>query len=80
MIHEEDEEEEPAILDFSWYRFIAQAKLGLSFREVGRLTLGMFNRMWQHYKDNFDLELRLRWSGVTYEALRTQTDESEEWL
>ena len=36
--------------------------------------------MWQHYKDNFDLELRLRQSGVTYEMLRIQADESEEWL
>ena len=68
------------ILDFSWYRFIAQAKLGLSHREAGRLTLATFSRMWQHYKDNFDLELRLRFSGVTYEELRTKSDDSEEWL
>lgn len=42
--------------------------------------MATFTKLWQHYKDNFDLELRLRLVGVTYEELKARMDKSEAWL
>lgn len=52
----------------------------MTFREVGRMTLTMFNRMYKHYKDDFDLELLLHKSGMTYEQAFTKAQQDEEWL
>lgn len=67
-------------MDFSWYRFICQAKLGLTAREAGRLTLAMFSKLYGHYKDTFDLELRIQLAGTTYAEAEAQAEKSEEWL
>ncbi len=77
MIHDEDEAEP---IDFSWFYFIGRTKLGLSFHEVGRMTLTLFNKLYQHYKDNFDLELRLRNANKTYADAYKQAQDAEEWL
>lgn len=77
MIHE-DEEQEP--IDFSWIYFIGMAKLNLSVKEISKLTIKNFLKLYQQYKDNFDLEMRLRLSNTTYAELEAKMDKSEEWF
>ena len=40
----------------------------------------MFNKLYKHYKDNFDLEMMLNKSNTTYENLRIKSQKSEEWF
>lgn len=54
--------------------------MNLSFKETGRLTLKLFNKLYQHYKDNFDLELSLKLNRKTYASLELEQEESEEWF
>lgn len=44
-------------------------KLGLSYKEVGRLTPKLFGQLYKEYRDNFDLELYLKASNKTYEDI-----------
>lgn len=76
MIHEE----ESPVIDFSWFWFIGKAKLNLSFKETGRLTFRMFNKLYTHYKDNFDMEMRLRKANVTYKEAWKKNQEKDEWF
>lgn len=55
-------------------------RLRFTYKESGRLTLRQFLNYYQHYKDNFDLELMLKASNTTYAKLRAQQLESEEWI
>ena len=63
-----------------WFYFIGKTKLGLTFKETGRLTLYVFNKLYQHYKDDFDLELRLKNNNMTYEELYNKSQNNEEWF
>ena len=67
-------------MDFSWYYFIGRNKLGLNYKEVGRLTLTLFNKLYQHYKNDFDIELRLKKSNITYEEVYKNSQKNEEWI
>ncbi len=40
----------------------------------------MFNKLYKHYKDNFDLEMRLNNANVTYAEARARQIKSEEWF
>ena len=51
----------------------------MSFKETGRLTLKLFNKLYQHYKDNFDLELSLKLSRKTYSSMEIEQEKAEEW-
>lgn len=44
------------------------------------MTLRTFNKWYQVYKNNFDLEMRLRNSNTTYEELNQRINEDEEWF
>lgn len=55
-------------------------RLRFTYKESGRLTLRQFLNYYQHYKDNFDLELMLKASNTTYAKLRAKQLESEEWI
>lgn len=55
-------------------------KLRFQYKEVGRLTLKTFSKMYGHYKKDFDLELYLRATNKTYSGLEEEEMESEEWL
>lgn len=44
------------------------------------MTLRTFNKLYKCYKDNFDLEMRLKSSNTTYEGLKKKTMEQEEWF
>lgn len=68
------------VIDFSWFYFIGKTKLNLSFHETGRLTLTMFNKLYGHYKDTWDFEMRLRAANVTHRAAFLQAQKNEEWF
>jgi hypothetical protein len=55
-------------------------KLGFTAKEVGRLTLSLFNKLYQQYKNTFDLEMRLTKANMTYEELYKKSQKDEEWL
>lgn len=76
MIHDEAD----PVIDFSWFYFIGKTKLNLSFKETGRLTLNMFNRLHQHYKDNWDMEMQMVAAHMTYRALYIKSQQDEEWF
>jgi len=40
----------------------------------------MFNKLYTHYKNNFDIEMRLRNANITYEEAWTKSQEAEEWF
>lgn len=67
-------------MEFSWFYFIGKKKLNLSFKETGRLTLRMFGRLYQYYKDDFDLEMKMWKNHKTYEQLKREAQRSEEWF
>ena len=54
--------------------------MNLTFKETGRLTLILFNKLYKCYKDNFDLEMKLKLSNTTYAELNKKAVEQEEWL
>lgn len=54
--------------------------MNLSFKETGRLTLRQFRKLYQHYKNNFDLELSLKLSRKTYARIEAEQKISEEWF
>ncbi len=67
-------------MDFTWYYFVGRNKLGFEYKQVGRLTLTLFNKLYKHYKDNFDMELRLKNANVTYEEAFNRQQEEQEWF
>ena len=44
------------------------------------MTLRTFNKFYKCYKDNFDLEMRLKLSNTTYEEAIKKSKEKEEWI
>ena len=53
---------------------------GLTDKEVGRLTVTTFNKLYKHYKDTFDLELMLTQSRTTYAKAYELQQQEEEWF
>jgi hypothetical protein len=52
----------------------------LNDKEVGRLTITTFNKLYKHYKNDFDLEIQLKQHNITYEELYKKSLEAEEWF
>lgn len=44
------------------------------------MTLTLFNKLYQHYKNTFDMEMRLAKANMTYEEAYIQSQKQEEWL
>jgi hypothetical protein len=44
------------------------------------MTLRKFMRLYNHYKNNFDLEMSLKRNGITYAKLADLEIQEEEWL
>ena len=42
--------------------------------------MNMFEKLYQHYKDTFDLEMRMRLSNTTYSQLEKMASKEDEWL
>ena len=40
----------------------------------------MFNKMYGHYKDNWDYEMRLSNANMTYAEAHIKAQQDEEWL
>lgn len=40
----------------------------------------MFNRLYGHYKDDFDMEIKLKNANVTYKEAFIQSQKDEEWF
>lgn len=40
----------------------------------------MFNKLYEHYKDNFDIEMRLYKANMTYSEAYNKAQENEEWF
>ena len=54
--------------------------MGLKMKEVGHLSLTIFNRLYKNYKNEFDKELGLRRANMTYAEAYRQAQKDEEWL
>ena len=74
------QDEVDPVIDFSWFYFVGKAKLNLTFHETGRLTLTMFNKLYGHYKDNWDFEMKLTAANMTYRAAFLKSQQDEEWF
>jgi hypothetical protein len=59
---------------------VGHTLLGFSEKEVGRMTLRKFTRLYDHYKINFDREMVLKRNGCTYAKLAELQMQEEEWL
>ena len=70
------QDESDPVIDFSWFYFIGRVKLMLTDKETGRLTLTMFNKLYGHYKNTWDMEMRMSKANVTYKELQ----QDEEWF
>ena len=44
------------------------------------MSLNLFLKLYKHYKDNFDLEMRLKKSNTTYEEAHKKAQKSQEWF
>nr|DAX39500.1 MAG TPA: hypothetical protein [Caudoviricetes sp.] len=55
-------------------------RLRFNYKEAGRLTIRQFSNYYQHYKDTFDLEMRLYNSNTTYADLKAKQLQAEEWF
>ncbi len=40
----------------------------------------MFNKLYQHYKDDFDFELTLKLSRTTYAEAAEKANKEQEWF
>lgn len=40
----------------------------------------MFNKLYEHYKDNWDMEMRLSQANMTYKEAYIKSQKDEEWL
>ena len=75
-----DEVDSDPHIDFTWFYFIGATKLGLSYREVGRITITLFNKLYSHYKNVFDLEARIHYARTTYADVEKKANAAEEWF
>ena len=71
-------ESEP--IDFTFFYFIGITRLNLTEKRVGRMTFKLFNKLYQHYKDVFDLEMRLKARDMTYRELYKKSQQEDEWF
>lgn len=44
------------------------------------MTLTLFNRIYAHYKDTFDMEMMLRRAGMTYAEAYKKSQQAQEWF
>lgn len=68
------------VINFTWIYFIGKTKLNFSIKETGRLTLRLFLKFYQCYKDTFDLEMLMKASNTTYKKIKEKQEESDKWF
>ena len=64
-------------MDLSWFYQIGRTKLALTTKEIGRITITLFNKLYDHYKDNFDFEMMLEKTGTTHAKAYEKSQASE---
>ena len=74
-----DEAEDDGKLNFYWFYYIGSVKLHLTLKEIGRMTLTTFNRLYEEYKKDFDLELMLNKTRTTYHTAEEKARRADEW-
>lgn len=52
----------------------------LSHKETGRLTLTLFDKLYGHYKDDWDYEMRLKNANMTYKEAYIKSQKAQEWF
>lgn len=72
MIHENEDDE----YDFSWFYFVGHTLLGYSDKEIGRMTIYKFFKLYGQYKINYDFKL----SKITYHELEEKRNHEGEFL
>ena len=75
-----DEPEGDGKLNFYWFFYIGKVKLHLTTAELGHMTLTTFNRLYAEYKRDFDIELMLDKSRITYSAAEEKAKKADEWF
>lgn len=40
----------------------------------------MFNKLFRHYKNVFDLEMKLKWANMTYKQYEAKIRAQDEWF
>jgi len=50
--------------------------MGFSMKEIGRMTINLFFKFYNHYKTYYDFKLK----KISYKELDKQIMQSEEWL
>ena len=58
---------------------MGRAKFGLTFQDTGKLTLTAFNKLYGHYKNDFDLEMRLTAANTTYAEAHKKAQKDDDW-
>lgn len=54
--------------------------MGMNYREIGHLTVKKFFRLYNIYKQNFDLELSLQLGHKLYSQIDEESVDSEDWI
>lgn len=54
--------------------------MGLNYKEIGRLTVKKFYRLYDMYKKQFDLELSLFLNRKLYRQIDEESIDSEDWI
>ena len=44
------------------------------------MTLTLFNKLYGHYRNDFDMEMRLKNANMTYEEARIKARERDDWF
>ena len=68
------------MIDFTWFYFIGRTKLNLTFTETGRMTLRLFNKLYEHYKSDWSREMAMAATHQTYDMIKNQIRENEDVL
>lgn len=55
-------------------------RIGFRPKEIGRMTLTLFNRYYDSYKQLFDFEMLCYKTGTTYQKAYEKAHESEKWF
>lgn len=79
MIPDEPEEDDGKI-NFYWFYAVGITRLNLTLKQIGRMTLTNFNRLYAEYKKIFDFELLLKKTGTTYEKAEEKAQKADEWF
>ena len=54
--------------------------MGFTTKEIGRMTLTLFNKLYDSYKEDFDFEMMLTKTGTTHEQAFKKSQEDLERL